>query len=82
MVNTFTMSLTETKPTSRSLKLDKQKQEQERREAMKREIAKNNPKIDNNIVKGYNQMLWILVAGAVGLLIYFMINVKDHENGE
>ena len=54
MVNNFTMSLTETKPTSRSLKLDKQKQEQERREAMKREIAKNNPKIDNNIVRGYN----------------------------
>jgi len=27
-------------------------------------------------------MLWILVAGAVGLLIYFMINIKDHENGE
>ena len=50
----FTMSLTETKPTSRNLCKDKQKQEQERREAIKREIAKNNPKIDNNIVKGYN----------------------------
>ena len=48
------MSLTETKPTSRSLKLDKQKQEQKRREANQREIARNNPKIDNNIIKGYN----------------------------
>ena len=43
MVNNFTMSLTETKPTSRSLKLDKQKQEQKRREANQREIARNNP---------------------------------------
>ena len=50
----FTMSLTETKPDTRSLSRDKQKREQERREAIKREIAKNNPKIDNNIVKGYN----------------------------
>ena len=50
----FTMSLTETKPDTRSLSRDKQKQEQERREAIKREIARNNPKIDNNIVKGYN----------------------------
>ena len=48
------MSLTETKPTTRNLCKDKQKREQERREAIKREIAKNNPKIDNNIVKGYN----------------------------
>ena len=48
------MSLTETKPTTRNLCKDKQKQEQERREAIKREIARNNPKIDNNIVKGYN----------------------------
>lgn len=48
------MSLTETKPDTRSLSRDKQKQEQERREAIKREIARNNPKIDNNVVRGYN----------------------------
>ena len=48
------MSLTETKPTTRNLCKDKQKQEQERRKANMREIARNNPKIDNNIVKGYN----------------------------
>ena len=48
------MSLTETKPDTRSLSRDKQKQEQDRINAMKREIARNNPKIDNNVVKGYN----------------------------
>ena len=75
------MSLTETKPTTRNLSRDKQKQEQERREAMKREIAKNNPKIDNNIVKGYNQM-WYIIAAVVAGLIYLTIKFKDHENDE
>jgi hypothetical protein len=28
--------------------------EQERRDAFQKEIARNNPKIDGNVVKGYN----------------------------
>jgi hypothetical protein len=46
---------TNNKPKERKL-LSKagQKQEQKRKESVRKEMAKGNPKIDNNIIKGYN----------------------------
>ena len=31
-----------------------QQQEQKRKESVRKEMAKGNPKIDNNVIKGYN----------------------------
>jgi len=43
------------KPKERKLLSDKGKTtEQERREAIKKEMMKSNPKIDNNIIRGSN----------------------------
>jgi hypothetical protein len=33
---------------------NKQKKEQQHQEAVKRELARSNPPIDNNVIRGYN----------------------------
>ena len=38
----------------RSLKPDQKQKEQQRQQAVKKELARNNPRIDNNINRGYN----------------------------
>jgi hypothetical protein len=43
------------KPNERKILSEKGKQnEQQRKEAIKKELVKSNPKIDNNVVRGYN----------------------------
>jgi hypothetical protein len=33
---------------------EKEKREQERKKVVERELAKGNPRIDNNVIRGYN----------------------------
>ena len=43
------------KPTERKILSQEGKQlEQQRKEAIKKELMKSNPKIDNNVIRGYN----------------------------
>lgn len=48
------MPLKEEKPISRDLSKDQANKELARKDAIVRELARQNPKIDNNIIKGYN----------------------------
>jgi hypothetical protein len=41
-------------PARQPVLTEKERKEQERKQAVERELAKGNPKIDNNVIRGYN----------------------------
>ena len=54
MVNSFTMQSKEEELINQTLKRVQQEKEQQHREAVQRELARSNPPIDNNVIRGYN----------------------------
>jgi hypothetical protein len=54
MVNSITMSHKEEDLINQNLKRVQQEKEQRHREAVIKELAKSNPPIDNNVIRGYN----------------------------
>jgi hypothetical protein len=54
MVNSFTMPHKEEELINQTLKQLQQEKEQRHREAVIKELAKSNPPIDNNVIRGYN----------------------------
>jgi hypothetical protein len=41
-------------PVKQPVQTEKERKEQERKQWVERELAKGNPKIDNNVIRGYN----------------------------
>jgi len=54
MVNSFTMQQKEEILVNQTLKQVQQEKEQRHREAVIKELARSNPPIDNNVIRGYN----------------------------
>jgi len=54
MVNSFTMQSKEEELINQTLKRVQQEKEQQRQEAVDHELARTNPPIDNNVIRGYN----------------------------
>jgi len=41
-------------PAKQPVQTEKERKEQEKKKVVERELARGNPKIDNNVIRGYN----------------------------
>lgn len=52
--STGTKLIEKPQPVKQPVQTEKERKEQERKQWVERELAKGNPKIDNNVIRGYN----------------------------
>jgi len=51
---TGTKLIEKQQPAKQPVQTEKERKEQEKKKVVERELARGNPKIDNNVIRGYN----------------------------